>query len=241
MAFYKLNKKYLPTFIYLMDCIQEKDIEVDYGEVADFETKKKDKAHKISIDRAFKLRTALKEGWDKKPGLPLKPTLNILAAYYEENDDFSFLKFHFKYEGEIQEYFKEKAPDNILTDKLFPKRAQKIHHLETQLETTEFYANEVEAKGMAEFVKNLEIRFNNFRGEVENELKLKTDFILHLKDRIDELESTLAQADFMNNKLGAIGLFFVSIDYGLVTKESLIEGFMDDFDGVGDDFLDDLV
>ncbi len=242
MAFYKLNRKYLATFIFLIDSIEERDFDVDYQEIADFETKKLDTAHKISIDRAFKLRTALKKGWNKKPGLPLKTTLNVMAAYFESNESYSFLKFHLKYEDKIKVHFDKNRPQANLITKLFPERAEKITHLERNLETVELSANEAETNGVEKFKQDLELQFNNFRKKIENELKLKTDYIRYLEQKVEDIESTLKRAEFFDGKLGAIGLFFVGIDYGVLTKESLLNDFFGDYDGIdSDSILDDLL
>ena len=243
MAFYKLNKKYLPTFIFLIDSIEKRDFDLDYQEIADFETKKLDTAHKISIDRAFKLRVALKKGWNKKPGLPLKTTLNVMAAYFEDNGSYSFLKFHLKYEDRIKTHFKKNRPKPNLIAKLFPERAPKIKHLEQNLETIELHANEVQTKGVEKLIQDLELQFKNFRKKFEKELEIKTAYIGYLEQRLEYIESNLKRAEVFDGKLGAIGLFFVGIDYGLVTKESLFNGFCEDYEVIelDDDILDDLL
>lgn len=244
MAFYKLNRKYLLSFIYLIDSIEDEDMEPDYKEIASYTTKQGDTAHVDTVERAFGLRKSLAEGWEKKPGLPKKATLNVLAAFYEDDETVTFLKFHIKHEDAIVKYTENHMPKLEFVNALFPKEAEKIMHLVTQLETVERCKNMVEEKDALELAKTLEGRFEAFKKKVEDELLLKTKIINYLDDRVIELEATLARAEFINAKFGAIGLFFVSVDYNVLTEESLFDDFGNDMAGLehdDGDWLEDMI
>ena len=241
-----LKRKYLPAFIYVVDEIIREDIEPDYRDISECGVFGDQEVDERSIKRAFELREELRKNQlERRVYKPTQKTLNALTYYQFEEKSLTFLKMARRYRDHIAAHYKEHAPPETVLMEVFPKRPQKIQHLQTQEQTYHKYTVELKVASLEDFVKGMDQqlmeRFNNLQRHMDV-LTVKASLLEHLELKALDIQKQLKQAHFMYNTLGAFGLFWVSIDYDTVDKASILEDFLDDYEGlVDDDFLDDFI
>lgn len=246
MPITRLSETYLPAFIYITDLILADEPEIDYKKIADEGVADRKEIDARTIKRAFDLREALqKDKLEQKVYKPSVKTLNTLCGYYFENPEERFLKIAKTHQKEIQDYYEQHAPKHEVIQAVFKPKPEKIAFIEEQQEQYISFKKDVEEQTLKTLVANMEqkllMRFENLQEKMNDDLAIKTRMIAHLEIKIEELQRKLKQANFANNTLGAIGLFFVSINYDAVSTEHIFEEFLNDFEGLDEDLVDDLI
>ncbi|MFS4448379.1 hypothetical protein [Maribacter sp. 2307UL18-2] len=246
MPITKLTKEYLAAFVYIIDLITAEEAELDYVKIADEGVGAKKDIDARTIKRAFELREELaKVTVEKKVYKPSLKTLNTLTAYYFDDTDERFLNISKTHETDIKAHYEKFKPTVKVIETIFPSGPEKIIHLRQQQETVEETLEDL--KGEAEqkmdlFLADMEGQIVERFKKINDQLEAKTDLITHLELQIEALQRKLKQAQFMYNTLGALGLFFVSINYDSLDKESLVEDFLDDYEGLVDEnVIDDIL
>lgn len=246
MPITKLTKEYLAAFVYIIDLITAEEAELDYVKIADEGVGAKKDIDARTIKRAFELREELaKVTVEKKVYKPSLKTLNTLTAYYFDDTDERFLNIAKTHETDIKAHYEKFKPTAKVIETIFPSGPEKIIHLRQQQETVEETLEDL--KGEAEqkmdlFLADMEGQIVERFKKINDQLEAKTDLITHLELQIEALQRKLKQAQFMYNTLGALGLFFVSINYDSLDKESLVEDFLDDYEGLVDEnVIDDIL
>lgn len=246
MPITKLTEAYLPTFIYITDLILADETTIDYKKIAEEGVANNKEIDARTIKRAFDLREELaKNSLERKIYKPTLKTLNVLCAYYFETPEEKFLKIAKNYREKINEHYTTHSPKPAVIKAIFKPKPEKIQFLEQQQDQYVLLKNTVEQQPLNILVASMEQkllqRFDSLQKEMNNDLAIKTRMIAHLEIRIEELQQKLKQANFMHNTLGALGLFFVSINYDLMNSESIFEEFLDDYDGINENLIDDLI
>ncbi|MEP1487861.1 MAG: hypothetical protein ABJK28_05500 [Algibacter sp.] len=246
MLITKLTEGYLPTFIYITDLILADETAIDYKKIAEEGVANKKEIDARTIKRAFDLREELaKNSLERKIYKPTLKTLNVLCAYYFENPEEKFLKIEKDYREKINEHYTTHRPKTTVIQAIFKPKPEKIQFLEQQQDQYIQLKDTVEQQPLNALVASMEQkllqRFDSLQKEMNNDLAIKTRMLAHLEIRIEELQQKLKQANFMHNTLGPLGLFFVSINYDLMDTESIFEEFLDDYHGINEDLLDDLI
>ncbi|AUP79138.1 hypothetical protein [Flavivirga eckloniae] len=245
MPITKLTEEFLPAFIYITDQILAEEDPIDYKKIAEEGVPAKKEIDVRTIKRAFDLREELaKNKLERKVYKPTLKTLNVLCAYYFENPEEKFLKIAKNYREKIEEYYTEHSPKTPVIQAVFKPKPEKIQFLEQQQDQYLHLKGTVEQQSlnvlMSSMEQNLLKRFEGLQQKVNDDLEIKTKMITHLENKIEELQSKLKQANFMHNTLGALGLFFVSINYDFMDDQSIFEAFLDDHDDDGD-LIDDII
>ncbi len=246
MPITKLTQEYLPAFIYIMDLILAEEDIIDYKKIAEEGVADKKEIDARTIKRAFDLRDELaKNELERQVYKPTLKTLNVLCAYYFENTQETFLKVAKNYRQNIDDYYTKHSPKTGIIQAVFKSKPEKIEFLEQQQEQYLNIKDTIEQQPINSLVASMEQkilqRFEDLQQKMNDDLALKTRMIAHMEIKIDELQQKLKQANFMYNTLGALGLFFVSIDYDTVDEGRIFEDFLDDYYGDHEDLLDDLI
>lgn len=246
MPITKLTEKYLPAFIYITDLILVDEATIDYKKIAEEGVAAKKEIDARTIKRAFDLREELaKNKLERKIYKPTLKTLNVLCAYYFENPEEKFLKIAKGYRKKIEEHYTQHSPKTAVIQAVFKAKPEKIQFLEQQQSQYIQLKETVEQQPLNALVTSMEQkllqRFEDLQKKMNDDLVIKTGMIAHLEIRIEELQQKLKQANFMHNTLGALGLFFVSINYDLMDTGSIFEEFLGDYDGANEDLIDDLI
>ncbi|MDO5979250.1 hypothetical protein [Flavivirga spongiicola] len=246
MPITKLTEEYLPAFIYITDLILADEATIDYKKIAEEGVAAKKEIDARTIKRAFDLREELaKNRLERKIYKPTLKTLNVLCAYYFENPEEKFLKIAKGYREKIEEHYTKNSPTTAVIQDIFKAKPEKIQFLEQQQDQYIQLKNNVEQQPLSNLVATMEQkilqRFEDLQQKMNDDLAIKTKMIAHMEIKIDELQQKLKQAHFMHNTLGALGLFFVSIDYDIMDTGSIFEAFLDDYDGTHEDLLEDLI
>lgn len=241
MAFTKLTEKYLPAFIFIIDSIRKEEIEVDYRAIADHAVQDNQSIDERTIQRAFELREKF-EG--KFNGARLhrtsKRTLNFLTSYYLEDPGGKFLHFSRDFAEKINNYYLDNKPEQELIDEVFNP---KINHIINQRQNYLLVLNELNEKSLDEFLGDANLNIKQLEENDSKKNKFKSYLLEHLEIRIKELEDKLHQAKSIYKKFGALGLFFVKIDYDMISKESILNDFIEFYLDLNadDEILEDLI
>ncbi len=246
----RLTEEHVPGFIYLMDQIIKYDLdsisESIYITIAEKGKHLDNKVHPRTISRAFNLRENLKKGEIIKHdyNLPKIETLNVLTAYHFEQKIKRFRLFEKKYEEPILSYYNSHEPPNDILKTIFKKQPVKINHIQKQEDTLVELLNELNGISLEDFVKfwvDESLRQKNKDLDLNNViLELKG----YIDQRINEIVKKKRKTSFLYRLFGSFGLFFVSIDYREMSKESILDDFFNDYDILlteDDSVLEDLI
>ncbi|MFD0797039.1 hypothetical protein ACFQZJ_06180 [Maribacter chungangensis] len=252
MIITKLTAEHLRYFIFLMDGIISR--EEDFIEVGRIFKELQQQEIDISwhsINRAFELRNALKMELppNKKAVLPQKRTLDALTKYYYGK------RFVFRdlvctepdilvSEEEVRQHYERQRPTDAVIHQLFKKQPEKIAFIADQKESYEECLLDVENRfnEVVDELKETKERFKEFQLKVEEDINVQNMMITHLKAKIEQLETKRKRAFWVYRFFGAIGLFFVRIDYKQINLDTVIEDYLDGLDDILEgDILEDII
>lgn len=245
MPITRLSEVYLPAFIYITDLILADEPDIDFKKIAEEGVPDKKEIDTRTIKRAFVLREELSKNiLEQKVYRPSIKTLNTLCGYYFENPEERFLKINKTYKKEIQEYYNTNMPKPEVINAVFNPKPEKIVLIETKQHNYAKLKTMVEHQEIntvvSDMEKKVQLRFELLQKKMDD-LAIKTQIINHLEIKIEELEKKLKQANFANNTLGSVGLFFVPINYDILTDDGIFEEFLDEYEGIFEDVIDDLI
>ncbi|ASV30816.1 hypothetical protein [Maribacter cobaltidurans] len=203
-----------------------------------------------SLNRAFSLRELLNDeiSADQVYSIPKKETLDALTKYSYGNE-FIFRDLIEPTESiglskaEILRYYEINRPNSATMAEIFRTKPEKIEHIRDQQDIYTHLKLELESKLFKDFIservrEELEISFGHFQEDLER----KAAMIKLLENKIDKLTKQRSLSTLIYRFFGSVGLFFVAIDYDMVSKESVLEEFFDDHSIIlGDDSMNDLV
>lgn len=238
MAITKLNIKYIPHFIYLMDdLISTCNNIVDTKEIAYHLEEKGYKISEKSLGRTLVLREQLnkKSHLSAKVHIPMKITLDAITKYLY-GVDFMFRDLVTQTIGisneEIEKHYFKHRPTQAILDAIFSPKPEKIRFIESQIDFCKKSKASIQDMSMEEFIEEINRKVENFKKETKNELLLKDLIIENLEKRIGTLEKKLKQASFVYRFFGFSGLFFVPIDYRELTMDILFDDYIEGWDNV---------
>ncbi len=251
MVVTKLTRELLPHFIFLIDEIHAS--QSDFVEIGKLARECRDKEIDTSwhsLNRAFAFRNLFKESISPEQtfNIPKKKTLDALTKYlYGEDFIFRDLVLNNNQidvdNKIIQKHYLANLPNPDTLKKVFEKRPPKVEHLDNQIDAHNHFIQELKIHSLKEFIADeVNKRFEELQKEMTTELELKKDLLSQLEDKIIELEKKRRRAHFVYRFFGMFGLFFVTIDYDEITKTEILEGFMDEYQGIlKEDFLDEIL
>ncbi len=250
------SKEDLSAFIYLADQMLATDFNSEAAETGNIyeiiategsgingET-----IHARTIRRAFDFRKNLKAGkvLYRGCGMPQIKTLNTLTYFYfDKQAPTRFKTFKRAYKKEIEKYCEQNYPSDEILKLIFKPNPPKINFIdkkERDLKQLLDLTKEKEFENLKKELFEINRRFETFQKKVDNDFKLQNDMIKHLKKEIIRVKKERKRASFFYRFFGAIGLFFVSIDYNEITIKNVLNSFMDEYGGLdGDDILEDMI
>lgn len=250
MVIVRLTEEYLPHFMFLMDEIKKSTWDLKIGALEDECTDRGIKTSWSSLKRAFTLRQILEEGLRPNQTfyIPKKETLDALTQYcYGGNFIFRDLVQNAHDidvdPKEVLQHYDSNRPKPETVRALFGEKPEKIEHYREQLDACKLFLEELNTRSWKQFInEEIDLRFNSLRKEMNDELKLKSELILFLEERVQKLERQHKRSNFIYRFFGSFGLFFLSVDYDEIDKTKLLQDFLDEYDGlIDDETVDELL
>ena len=250
----KFTREDVPVFMYLLSEIKgtehykasnnfAKDIEEKGSVEGCFEVSD------TNARRVFRLYDNLKAGEviERNYTRPNRNTLNVFTTYlfYKKGLEtkpvyFSAFKKHNK--SDINAYYLNNKPSDFILNEIFKKLPSKINHLQNQEDTLYAMLNELNGISLENFVKfwvDESLRENKKEKDLS---KIKSELKNYIDNRINSIEKKKRRASFISRFFGSLSLFFISIDYREISKENVLDDFLNNYDAlVDEDVLDDLI
>jgi hypothetical protein len=235
-----LSQEYLPAFIYLIDGIRKDDGQPDYRKIAFEAIGVKKEIDARSIQRTFELRDYLYGEYNKKVHRAKRKTLNVITTYYFDDLKWSFSSFAKQYDAEVKAYCAKNPPLPDRVAEVFKSEPEKTEHLRKQIAVYENLLEETREKDLASFMEEIQFYVEKKQKTLVDEIQLKDQLIRKLEARLERVEAQLAKSHWVYRIFGPFGLFFVTIDYGMPDKVSVLNDFFEGHGLGGTDLLDDV-
>lgn len=249
MAKQKLTQHRFATFLYLMETIfpesssvnKISNIKNDLEEYY-FKYYGKSTYFRKSINRIADLVKDIRNNTLNDNYFPDDKTLNVFVSYCSEKpsepNTLDFKTFAKKYESEIEAFYEEHTPSQVVLQIYFPEPHEKLKGIESRIDKLEKFLKSKDAMLDELFQKNKS--YQSITQAFGNE-KVALGFLHYLQEELIETRKKYKQAKKLYGALGSFGLFFIPVKYALFEEQEIVDDFLESTLLDDGDVLEDLV